>query len=262
MNRKEASYSSRPVYRSQRRRSSFLFYGLIVVGVVVSLFFLLKGNRTGSPKFNPPPRMQRGEPPELARPPAQRPMPDQSLAGGPQDVANVSLTIPREFQQARRLNNPPNAVNQPDRARRLRGDVGTDWRQSYAPQVEPIKPPVARAGRTALRPYTEWNVHETAADSLGRIGEAAVPSLVRALGHADPKRRAEAARLLGHVGPRAKQAVPALVNVLSDPSPEVQKSAAWALGQVGPAAAAAVEPLMRLVEETEAVGISNGPTDP
>jgi hypothetical protein len=262
MNRKEASYSSRPVYRSQRRRSSFLFYGLIVVGVVVSLFFLLKGNRTGSPKFNPPQRMQRGEPPELARPPAQRPMPDQSLAGGPQDVANVSLTIPREFQQSRRLKNPPNAVNQPDRARRLRGDVGTDWRQSYAPQVEPIKPPVARAGLTALRPYTEWNVHETAADSLGRIGEAAVPSLVRALGHAEPKRRAEAARLLGHVGPGAKLAVPALANALNDPSPEVQKSAAWALGQVGPAAAAAVEPLMRLVEETEAVGISNGPTDP
>ncbi len=219
MNRKETTYSPRPIYRSPRGRFSFLFVGLIVVAVFVSLFFLVKGSRPGTPPFNPPPRMQRGVRPELAE-------------------------------------------HQPDRASRLRSDVGTDWRQSYTPHVQPVKPPVARASLTELRPYQEWNVHETAADSLGRIGKAAVPSLVRVLGHTEPKRRAEAAWLLGHVGPGAKQAVPALARALSDPSPEVQKSAARALGQIGPAAAAAVEPLMRLVEETEPVGMSNGPTNP
>jgi hypothetical protein len=130
-----------------------------------------------------------------------------------------------------------------------------DWRNQYKAEP-PQQPPVSRSSLTEIRPYHDWDVHQTAADSLGRIGTPAVPSLMRALSDADPKRRAEAAWLLGRIGPGAKQAVPALVDALSDPLPSVQKAASRALGQIGPDAAGAVEALMRLVEQTEPIGVT------
>ncbi len=260
MNRRESTHSPPSDHHSPRRRPSLIFAGLVAVVVLVSLFLLMKGSDSRTPEFNPPPDMQRRVRPELASPPPQRPQverPDLPFTTGARAGASpdMVLTVPREFRE-------PRLSSRPDRAIRPRGDTGGDWRDAYTPQVEPVKPPVARASLTELRPYQEWNVHETATDSLARIGEAAVPALIRGLGDAEPKRRAEAAWLLGHIGPGAKPAVPALVAALEDPSPEVQKSAARALGQIGPDAAQAVEPLMRLVEETEAVGISNAPANP
>ena len=46
-----------------------------------------------------------------------------------------------------------------------------------------------------IRPYNEWDVRETAFDSLGRIGSAAVPSLMQTLEHenAEPPRQSSQA---------------------------------------------------------------------
>jgi HEAT repeat protein len=100
-----------------------------------------------------------------------------------------------------------------------------------------------------IRPYREWDLEETAVDSLVRIGRPAVPRLVQSLRHPQAEVREEAAQLLARIGPDAEQAVPALVAALQDRHAEVQKAAARALGQIGPAAVEAVEPLMSFVHE-------------
>jgi len=99
-----------------------------------------------------------------------------------------------------------------------------------------------------IRPYPAWDLRETAMDSLGRIGQAAVPELVQSLQHPDPVQRQRAAEILARIGPEASGAVPALINSLSDAQDDVRRAAARALGQIGPDAEAAVKPLMRAIE--------------
>lgn len=116
-----------------------------------------------------------------------------------------------------------------------------------APATEP-SPLVVRP---SLRPYTDWSVSETAADSLGRIGAAAVPELAKLLHDSDPAVRQMSARILARIGPEAAEAVPDLEQLLADEHPQVRRSAARALGQIGPAAASAVPALMRLLDASE-----------
>ena len=113
---------------------------------------------------------------------------------------------------------------------------------SVSPQSNPLPP------SPPVRPVQDWNLEETAIDSLGRIGTPAVPALIQSLGHADPGHRLQAAEVLGRIGPDARQAVPALVQALEDPQLDVRKAAARALGQIGPAAQEAVAPLMEIVD--------------
>jgi HEAT repeat protein len=93
-------------------------------------------------------------------------------------------------------------------------------------------------------------MHESATIALGRIGAAAVPDLVRALGDPDPGVRLRAAEALARIGPDAKEAVPELIRLLSDEREHVEtrKAAAWALGQIGPPASGAVPELMRILQ--------------
>jgi hypothetical protein len=97
----------------------------------------------------------------------------------------------------------------------------------------------------ALKPLEQWTEQEAAADALGRIGAAAVPSLVEALANPDPATRQKAVAVLGRMGPEAAAAVPDLIKLLSDPDPEVRKVTARTLGQIGPAAKDAVPSLMQ-----------------
>ncbi len=105
-----------------------------------------------------------------------------------------------------------------------------------------VQPPV--------QPTGEWDLPQTAIDSLGRIGAAAVPGLLRTLQHSDPRLRAQATRALARIGPDAQQAVPHLIAALEDVDPDVQKGAARALGQIGPAAQEAVVPLLDAIEQS------------
>ena len=95
----------------------------------------------------------------------------------------------------------------------------------------------------------EWDLETTAADSLSRIGEPAVPALIQSLRSNDPGERVRAAEVLARIGPAAKNAVPFLVQSLRDPDEDVRRLAARALGQIGPAAADAVGPLMNMLKE-------------
>lgn len=121
--------------------------------------------------------------------------------------------------------------------------------------------PIAES-RVLLSPYGDWDMQDTVADSLARIGEPAVPSLVRMLRHPQAKRRVQAAEILARIGPQAKEGVPGLVEALADPDPDVRKAVARALGQIGPAAADAVGPLLRVLEESSATGQPSAATLP
>lgn len=105
--------------------------------------------------------------------------------------------------------------------------------------------------RYTIKPFTELTLSETAADSLGRIGDAAVPSLIEALEHPDPDKRGLAAATLAQIGPAAEQAVPQLVVALNDPDEDVRRMAARALGQIGPQAGEAVPALVEMMVQHE-----------
>ncbi|HMC10421.1 MAG TPA: HEAT repeat domain-containing protein [Pirellulaceae bacterium] len=96
-----------------------------------------------------------------------------------------------------------------------------------------------------LKPFEQWTERDAATDALGRIGAAAVPSLVDALHHPDPAVRLKAVEVLGRMGADAQAAVPELVKLLDDPDLGVRKATARTLGRIGPAAKDAVPALMR-----------------
>lgn len=98
-----------------------------------------------------------------------------------------------------------------------------------------------------VRSYHDWDLSETAADALGRIGAPAVPALVQALQSPEPIVRQRAAEVLARIGPEAASAVPYLVRALHDPHEPVQRMAARALGQVGPLASEAVPELLHVL---------------
>jgi HEAT repeat protein len=102
---------------------------------------------------------------------------------------------------------------------------------------------------TALKPFERWTEQDAAEDALGRIGAAAVPSLVAALHDAHPSVRLKAVEVLGRMGEDAAAAVPDLVLLLDDPDESVQKAATRTLGRIGPAAKTAVPALMRKLFE-------------
>lgn len=113
---------------------------------------------------------------------------------------------------------------------------------------KPLKP-VLDARIPVVKPYQDWNLEETAMDALARIGQPAVPELVKALSHSEPQVRRQAVEVIGRIGPTANEAVSALVDTLdSDADEDVRKAAVRALGQIGPDAGDAVKPLMRLID--------------
>jgi hypothetical protein len=120
---------------------------------------------------------------------------------------------------------PPDLINQPETARR------GFW-----------------TGARQRTPFVEWTMRQTAFDALSRIGEPAVPKLVKLLDDPDPQLRAEAVLALARIGPEASGAVTRLTTLIEqDPEEVVRKNAVRALGQIGPAAASAVDVLIEQV---------------
>ena len=68
-------------------------------------------------------------------------------------------------------------------------------------------------------------------DALSKIGEPAVPGLIKALEHKQPTVRAQAARALVRI--ESYQAIPALIKALDDPEPTVEHYAWEALQRMG-----------------------------
>jgi HEAT repeat protein len=91
-----------------------------------------------------------------------------------------------------------------------------------------------------------------AANSLAKIGVAAVPALIEALSHESSRTRQEAAIILGRIGRPASSAVDSLIAaMLNDKDDMVRYRSAESLGKVGEAS----EDLVSAIHKT----LSNGP---
>jgi HEAT repeat protein len=128
-------------------------------------------------------------------------------------------------------------------------EAGSPGLNGTAPPVDSAMEVADQPPSFVVQPYYERGLRETVRDSLGRIGQAAVPPLTRMLRHPDAQRRIEAARILARIGPDAHDAVDSLVEALQDSDLEVRKAAAYALGQIGSKASDAVGPLLEILEE-------------
>jgi HEAT repeat protein len=102
------------------------------------------------------------------------------------------------------------------------------------------------------RRWAETSPAKEAADALGEIGDAAVPSLLQALRHANWKTRKYAAHALGETDriTEVGTAVSALVATLGDDHAEVRDRTAWALGELEEPAA--VPALVRALGDGDA----------
>jgi len=95
---------------------------------------------------------------------------------------------------------------------------------------------------------------EAAAKSLGDLGQATVPALIKALEDQNSFVRRSAALALGRIGPSARAAVPTLVRGCKDKEEIVRGAAAKALGEIGLPAESAISALMeRLKDENTSV---------
>jgi HEAT repeat protein len=91
----------------------------------------------------------------------------------------------------------------------------------------------------------------SAALALARMSPAAVPGLVRLLGHEKPWVRVGAALALAGHGEEARAAVPSLVRMLEDPDGEARITASNALGAIGGAASAAIPRLVEVAQDSD-----------
>jgi len=207
-------------------------------GRTTLLILCLSAGLLASGGCDTPPRTSPG----ASKPPLAQPKPRSSDP----DVAPVSPSTIVEGEDTRRKVAP------------------VPQRQPEVPQLE-VRPPLVAdpdaPARTTFRPATPLVVaefrqpteQEVAAMALGRIGKAAVPSLVQAMRHRDAEVRKQAALVLARIGPPAEEAVPELTAALDDEDEDVRKAAARALGQIGPAAAGAVPALMRTLVQPKPV---------
>ena len=93
-------------------------------------------------------------------------------------------------------------------------------------------------------------------DSLVRIGGPAVPALLEILNGPNGDMRVCAAAALARIGPAARAAVPSLIRAIEHPDPKREPQilvlyAIRALGRIGPEAKAAVPALNRLLDEDD-----------
>jgi len=78
------------------------------------------------------------------------------------------------------------------------------------------------------------DVRANLSQALAKIGPTAVEPLLEALANSVPERHAEAAAVLGFLGPVAKSALPQLLNLLDDKETEVRRQASQAIIRVLP----------------------------
>jgi HEAT repeat protein len=91
-----------------------------------------------------------------------------------------------------------------------------------------------------------WVVRMSAAEALGKIGKPAVPTLIRMLENkgSHVSKKIAAIKVLGKIGPEAKNAVPSLISALGNKNWRVREGAAKVLGRFGPEEAKEVVPAL------------------
>lgn len=85
--------------------------------------------------------------------------------------------------------------------------------------------------------------------ALGKLGPAAVPALVKALGRTNQSDRKAAAWQLSRFGAASAPAIPALIGLLEDESDEVREAAARALGEINSQPELVVPALAKLLKD-------------
>ena len=95
-------------------------------------------------------------------------------------------------------------------------------------------------------------VRRSAAQVLAKIGLPAIPDLAKALNNPDADVRSRAAYALGGIGAEAKTALPQLVPLLQDSNADVRSSVAYALGGIGAEAKTALPQLVPLLQDSHA----------
>jgi HEAT repeat protein len=132
------------------------------------------------------------------------------------------------------------------------GSRQTRVRRAAARGLADLKPPVALVlpgVREAMR-SADMETAANAAEALGSLGEPAVPALVDAL--KIERIRPSVARILGRLGPAAKQAVPALAEIVRrDDRVPARCEALMALGAIGPDAAPSVPAIAESLRGTK-----------
>ena len=120
-------------------------------------------------------------------------------------------------------------------------------RESTAEVLSEIREPRAAELLVTVLNDSVYKVQRTAADSLAKIGNAAVEPLIAALKDEGYKVRCYVVEALGEI--RDKRAVQPLITALKDESSAVRREAAEALGRIGDEQA--VEPLIAALKDEE-----------
>ncbi|MCH2383222.1 MAG: HEAT repeat domain-containing protein [Pedosphaera sp.] len=106
---------------------------------------------------------------------------------------------------------------------------------NLGPDAHEATPELIKRLRRSSRRYRD-QVRLRVVTALTRIGPAAVPQLIDALGNESESIRSGAARVLGNMGSDAHEAAPRLFTLLADEETYLGEAAGAALGKIGPAA--------------------------
>ncbi len=90
-----------------------------------------------------------------------------------------------------------------------------------------------------------------AAKALAARGDAALPTVLRALKHKRWQTRRGATDALAEMGPAAKKAIPALIETLKDDDTWVRDGAVLALAKVAPGVPAAIKPVAAMLKDPD-----------
>src|SRR5262249_49934949 len=112
-----------------------------------------------------------------------------------------------------------------DRSDAARINWQDDAEERPEPPAHAVPPPQVLGAPVVSHPVSHWlsllareeePAQQEAVEALSRLGQAAVPELIKALKDDDWQVRNQAAVALGAIGPQAKAAVPALIDVLQE----------------------------------------------
>jgi HEAT repeat protein len=126
-----------------------------------------------------------------------------------------------------------------DEAHRLRSGAARAL-ELMGPKARAALPALAKALRD-----DDANISMRASFALARIGEAAVPQLMRGLEARPFHTRLLSINALSRIGAGAHQAIPALVVALDDKSSQIAEQASHALSSIGPASVPKLIPVLK-----------------